>query len=403
MADFLTRMFSRLQGEILADTLEAYRRASSSVHELLHKSDDLREHAALSGLTAWTIGKHQQIEMLCSWNAFVLQILGNEFLDSDYRTDPATHGYVPPITADQVMRFYSQVEGWLNRSHQAASNPAFRLDVQVPALLPPWSEVEPCPNSHLHGMLFAMCSIRDHCLAGIQFLGSEPPADKKQEEQFHQIQQHYASAMARARYAEDLHGVNPSQETHERVEPYVKEAIETFFLVGQLTAMPSLTINQTKPVSPVVIKPLPKSSLPGRPDFDPWCLTDPEMVLAWQRDPEAHEAILTMWQFDPNPHKTLTIHQEINAAFKRGDIQYARTSSGERLGHFFCCPWGPIYEVVRPVTIDGLYMTTLQQFVFDVTAEGMNLGESFTREIMVGSFERTNRTEYGSPDEEQDH
>lgn len=46
------------------------------------------------------------------------------------------------------LTFYSQVEGWVNRAQQAHANPDYRLDVQVPADFPAWSEVEPCPNSH---------------------------------------------------------------------------------------------------------------------------------------------------------------------------------------------------------------------------------------------------------------
>jgi hypothetical protein len=60
------QLLARLQGEVPADTLEAYRRA-------------------------------------CSWNAFLLQTLGDQFLDADYRANPASVGFVPPVTAEQVL------------------------------------------------------------------------------------------------------------------------------------------------------------------------------------------------------------------------------------------------------------------------------------------------------------
>ena len=56
-----------------------------------------------------TVHGDKQAEFACTWNAFVLQTLGNAFLDADYRDNPATVGFVPPITADQVLRFYSPV------------------------------------------------------------------------------------------------------------------------------------------------------------------------------------------------------------------------------------------------------------------------------------------------------
>jgi len=363
----------------------------------------MRAQAKLEEKTAWTLPANFQAEMLCAWNAFVLQSLGNEFLDADYRDNPETKGYVPPITSDQVMRFYSQVEGWLNRAQQAHANPDYKLDVQVPADLPPWSEVEPCPNSHLHGMLHAMRTIRDHAETAMMFLGESPPEDKQMQAQYNSINQLHASAITKARYSEDLHGTDPSPEMHERVEPHIKECIEHFYRLGQLVAMPQLAVKQPM-VTKAPPKPTkPKGAMPGDPGFDPWCMTAEWAREAFQRDPQAREAIRTLWDMDPNPARTLDIHEDIREALSRGDIRHARRPDGTQLGHFFCCPWQPIYEVLRPVTLDGTHLRAMQTFVFDVTAEGLNLGNPFTREIMVGSFSPTNRTEYGDPNEAPDH
>lgn len=119
--------------------------------EALEQAERERLHAAAEGRTPWTMPPAKQAELLCTWNAFVLQTLGNAFLDADYRDNPATVGFVPPITADQVLRFYTPVEGWLTRAQQAHADPNFRLDVAVPADVPAWSEVEPFPNSHCMG------------------------------------------------------------------------------------------------------------------------------------------------------------------------------------------------------------------------------------------------------------
>lgn len=402
MAELWTRLVSRLHGEIPADTLESYRRASLAVHDLLHQADSIRMQAKLEGKSAWDMPKNIQAEMLCAWNAFVLQSLGNEFLDADYRDKPATKGFVPPITSDQVMRFYTQVEGWLNRAQQAHSNPDYRLDVQVPADLPPWSEVEPCPNSHLHGMLHAMNTIRDHAAGAMQFLGDTPPEDPDRRAQYNQIQQIHAAATTKARYSEDLHGTDPSKDMHERVEPHIKECVEGFYRLGQLVAMPSLAV-QKPLVAPTPIMTTRKPAMPGDPAFDPWCLSDPDTRDAWMRDPKARQAIKTLWDLNPDPAKTLRIQAEIDEAVARGDIRRATDRNGRRLGHFFCCPWAPIYEVVRPLKIGSRSLTALQQFVFDVTAEGTNLGNKFKCEIMVGNFQPTDQTEYGDPNEPPDH
>lgn len=398
-----TRVVSRLHGEIPADTLEAYRRASLPVHDLLHQAEQARATAQLEGKSAWAVAANVQAEMLCAWNAFVLQSLGNEFLDADYHDNPKTKGYVPPITAGQVMAFYSEVEAWLNRAQQATSNPDYRLDVRVPANLPPWSEVEPCPNSHLHGMLNAMRAIRDHAAGAMNFLRSAQVSDPDQQAQMNRIQQLDAAANTKARYAEDLHGGAPSREMHERVEPHIKESIEHFYKLGQWIAMPSLAVDRRGSGTRGPAAATGVLALPGEPGFDPWCMTDPRSVAEWQRDPEARRAIQQLWEADPDPRLTLGIQNEILQAERGEEIRPALGAGGVPLGHFFCCPWQTIYEVLEPVTIGGRRLSPRQQFVFDVSAEGTRLGVPFKREISVGRFASTDRAEYGNPDEPPDH
>ena len=45
----------------------------------------------------------------------------------------------------------------------------------------------------------------------------------------------------------------------------------------------------------------------------------------------------------------------------------------------------------------------MQQFIFNVTCEGVNLGAPFEREIMIGNFSPTTKFEYGDPNEQPDH
>ncbi len=388
-------------GEISADTLEAYRRASLSVFELLDQLEQERLTGRADGETPWTLVPSQQAVGACTWNAFVLQTLGNAFLDADYQTHPSTVGFVPPITADQVMRFYEPVEPWLRRARQARVNPAFVLDVAIPAPLPAWSEVEPCPNTHLKGMIHAMRAIRDHAQAAMAFLETSAPTGPEQERQLAMIRQHFAAATTQARYADDMHGINPSQDVHERVEEHVKAAIEQFYLVGQLVALPERA-TQVPTVLPVTVSP-PPCALPNQMGFDPWALTDPLSREKFKRDTEAREAIRLLWLHDPAPEKTLAIQAELEAAYTRGDISFAKKPNGKRMGHFFCTPWAPIYLVHRPVTLGGVALVPLQTFVFDVSIEGMNRGVPFRRQLKVANFVPTSELEYGDPNEEPDH
>lgn len=397
-----TRLLCLVKGEVSANTLEAYRRASNSVFDLLDQAEQERLSAAAEGKNAWTMPPAKQAELVCSWNAFVLQTLGNAFLDADYRDDPATAGFVPPITADQVLAFYTPVEQWLTRGQQAHADVNYRLDVGVPADLPPWSEVEPCPNSHLHGMLHAMQAIRDHAQSAMNDLEKATDLTKEQEAERSTIRGIFAAASAKAKYADDMHRQNPSREVHELIEEHLKVAISQFYKLGQLAAMPQL-VSQKAVVPPVPATTGKRLLKPGDAGFDIWCLTDSMARRNYAQDREAKKALETLWQIDPDPARTVAMKAEIDAAYTRGDITIAKKSNGENIGYFFCAPWGSIYSVVRPVTLGGVKLATFQQFVFDVTAEGFYRGVPFRRQIKVGNFKPTDEFEYGDPNEEPDH
>src|SRR5687768_11445 len=157
----LGRVYAWLQDEVPATTLEAYRRASLPVFEVMDLAERRRQECATAGLDPWAVPPATRAELLCAWNAYVLQTLSNEFLDADYEASPATVGYVPPVTARQVLAFYEQVEEWLDRARQAHASPDYRLDVEAPAELPGWSAAHPSTPGHLAGVLRAMRALAE--------------------------------------------------------------------------------------------------------------------------------------------------------------------------------------------------------------------------------------------------
>jgi len=171
-----TRLVAHLGGEVPATTLEAYRRAGAGVHELLSEVEQRRADLALKGGHPWSADRTSRTLELCAWNAFTLQLLGDELLVGDYRAKPATVGFVPPVTAEQAHAFYDQVEGWLSLARQALSNPTYQLDVEVPADLPDWSETEHCPREHLEALLAAARRLHQRAAIALEDAArSEPP------------------------------------------------------------------------------------------------------------------------------------------------------------------------------------------------------------------------------------
>jgi hypothetical protein len=363
------RMFAWLQDEVPATLLEAYRRASLPVYEVMDAAEARRLECATEGLNPWTVPPAVRAEFLCAWNAFVLQTLGNEIIDA---------------------------------------NPDFRLDVRVPASLPGWktSTLEPWSPALVDGLLRAMSSVGDHAAAAMAFL-PDTVGEPARQAQLNRIRHVHASAESKARYASDLHGNGSSREVHSRVQPYMREAIELFYELGQLISDPSLVAGpEPAPSLPAAPPPTPDApgaaaarpptadppSAPAKPGFDIWCLTDPEARDQLRNDAQALRALRKMWDNDPDPQETLALYAEIQSALKGGKIAYA-FDGNERLGYFHCCPWSSIYVASQPVTFSGKRLKPMQRFVYDVGAR--NGPQSFRRHVLTGNFRETGALGYG--------
>lgn len=415
-----TRVVSRLHGEIPADTLEAYRRAGADVYALMDDLDARRAEWTVRGVDAWSVDHEAQSALLCGWNAFALQILGDELVAADYASSTSTVGYVPPVTAEQALSWYEQVPAWLARSRRALSSSQFMLDVSVPAPLPRWSQVEPCPVSHLAAMRAALDRMRQHTSAAMTTLhdgldgtdqtgeaanepsmadaeprdGDETSDRRRAHDRIHEL---LAGAEASASYADRLWTPSATRQVHEQVEVNAKQAIEGYYIIGQLLAMPPLALSSI-PAGPSTTLP---GNAAGRLPTDPWVLTDPVSKARWQADPQAVQAINELWARDPDPSLTLGLQSEIDAALARGDIAFASSRSGATAGHFYCCPWAPIYEVRRRVWLGGRWLAPISQFSLDISAEAMETGGPFRREVVLGPFRSTSEVDYCLPGGEQ--
>lgn len=381
------RIRARLQGEIPADDLAAYRRAGAEVQDLMAEIDQERAEASVRGEDAWSVPDGVKVARLCGWNAFALQTLADALVDADYEAQPATTGYLPPVTAQQALAFYAQVPSWLRWAQQARANPTFEPEVALPVALPSWVEVDPCPPPHLAAMRSALGQMRLHTTAAMADLhaGLDDAERKRAHGRIHEV---LAEADAAASYADRLWAPDISRAVHEAVEEHAKRAVEGFHLAGQLLAMPRLALEERKPA------PSGRASLPGpgAPGFDEWVLTDPASRDRWRSDRTARQAVASLWASDPDPAATLAIQAEIDAAAAAGAIV-----DSPEIGHYFCCPWAPVWVVKRPVTIGGRTLRPLEQFTFDVSAEEMAEGGEFVRRILVGRFSPTDDVDYCIP------
>src|SRR5690348_4232536 len=101
-------------------------------------AEQLRVSLAAFGDSLWTARPHQASQLLCAWNAFALQTLGDQLVEADYQADSRTIGYLPPVTAelwspDATDEIHEKVENSLRRGIAAY----YRLGqlLAMPALL----------------------------------------------------------------------------------------------------------------------------------------------------------------------------------------------------------------------------------------------------------------------------
>lgn len=391
----MTRLTSAFRGEVVATTVEAYQRAGAAAYEDLAAAEDARHALALVGTDLWSTTPGQATQLLSTWNAFALQTLGDRLIEADYAADPGTVGYLPPVTAEQAARFLGEVQQWSAYARRAASDPGFDLGAQLalPAPLPAWVEVDPCPPPHLSAMGAAAATMREHIEAAFaDFVQAGIP--KPRQPATARLRGMMAEADSAIRYAESISATRADRRLHEQIESLLQRGVRTYYRLGQFLAQPALLDHPESVVATIDAPALP---LPGQPGFDPWILTDPKTRADWRRDPMARRAVGHLWRMDPRPAATLTIQAQIDGAVTAGLLSVGVDASGRSMGNFYCCPWSPIYLVRRPVTIGGRSFRPGEEFVFDVSAEEMDRGGAFKRELVTGPFHPTDERDYCDP------
>jgi hypothetical protein len=390
----MTKMRASFGGERNAVLLEALRAAGAVAYDELLATERIRVELTAAGTSLWDTPAAVNSQLLAAWNAFVLQTLGETFLDADYRADPGTVGFVPPVTYDQTARWLAAVEAWVSRARQARVNPEYdiSLELALPASLPPWAEAEPCPPEHLDALLAAIPPVREHVAVAMFALEEAGvPADRRAA--VNRLKQLIAEAEAATDYAMGLRTGRHHPTLHELIENNLKASLELWFHAGQLAAMPQL-LDEYHALRPAARPDL--ATLPGGARFDPWCLTDPATLRRWQEDPRATQAIKELWDWDPDPAATMALKAEIDAAVATGDVVHLRAPAGGTC--YYECPWASLYEVRRPVTIAGYRLLVLQQFTLEVAADDMPRGLPFRRGLLLGPFRMTDEVEYCDPD-----
>lgn len=234
-----------MRGEVDASVLEAFRRAGSSVYDLADEVEEKRQLLCLAGRSPWQFPMQFQTELLCSWNALVLQSLGDRLLLDDYMSDPVTEGLVPSSTLEQAEHFYGQVGSWLVAARMASASDRYRVRRSLPGLLPVWHPGRR-PPGHLR-VLQSMCDfLLGRLTPVVGWYRELDPAKSSHASAHAAMQELLAEADARSDYADHLL-VAPSDDLLRTADAELQRSLSKLFALGQYAAMPGLLRDAVSP------------------------------------------------------------------------------------------------------------------------------------------------------------
>lgn len=379
-----------LRGEVPANELEALRAAGRGVYQAYLDAEQMQVELAGQGIHPFLASRVQRTQLLCTWNAYVLQVLGEALIEGDYHASPVTVGYLPPVTFEQSWACLSQVEPWLARCRRAMDDPSYDLagDVELPVPLPAWVVVEEYPLNYLKALAHAAVEVgaRAAAVLGVVLAAGRPPGERVT--QLQTAQGLVAAAdSAVASVLPLLQSAAGGEQLREMVASRLQDALAQYFEVGQQLRLDPRQRARTQRARPV---PLPA---PGEPGFDIWCLTAPEVAARLGADRQAQQELTRLWRFDPDPRQTLALQARLLAAVRDEKVRRALDSQGSP-GSMHACPWPPVYEVTRTVRLAGRRLRPLTQFALEVSVGQYTASGSFVRGVVTGPFSQTSRLRY---------
>lgn len=241
------RLRAALRGGVPADSVRAYLRGGSMAYEDYVAAEGLRAELVEAGLDPWIASPAETSQLLCAWNAYALQSIADAFVDAEDRAAGGHARVMPQVTAEQVALLVRDVPAWSGRARRAAADPGYDVaaEVPLPAALPPWVVVEPCPVSHLRAMHSATGSMLDRLEAAIGDL-RRVDSDRSGDDAGVLLGM-LADLRGRLGFVDNVLAGSGTSAVHESAEATMRDAVSGSFVLGQVTARPRLLRQPSAP------------------------------------------------------------------------------------------------------------------------------------------------------------
>jgi hypothetical protein len=228
--------------EVSSLQLEAYRRAGSAVYDLHLSADRRRQELIPAGTHPFDADPSTASLFLCAWNARVHQALACELLDADYREDPRTRGFVPPLTHAYALALFGPVQGWLSAGRRAEATGDFWIgdEVELPAGLPSLRPPRSGARTSVRGLLTAgdvLHGLLEELLGAVTAAGQPSPRWRPQLERITELA---AQAHTALRYAQGLWHPRSSADLDTVILGHALPAMVLEHHLGQFLALPEL-------------------------------------------------------------------------------------------------------------------------------------------------------------------
>ena len=372
-----------LRGEVDDANIQGYLRAASQIEDIWQQIDARRAELLAQGTAPWEAYQRVGYPLASIRSARTYQVFVQQLLAADAASDPKTAGFLPHVTYDQANALCHQIQPALQHAVAALQDERRSApDGSLPLTLGPRIENEgsPCPVAHLQGMLAAAREVREWA-AGL--LAEYRNEIKRTSDVPETISRHLASLQGRLaqadsqlRFGVDLVGQvsqgEATPELHEEAENSLWDALQQFFWLNQVIALPDL-LKRQQTSTPQVTRPHHVYRDRRIQPADLWQIAAPSARSSLRGTKFGTEEMEEMCEkmggvLSAGAQQYL---DEVTFAVKQGDALMVLAMAN--------CPFEPLYRARRSLDLAGAHVPANHEFHWDFHRGHLDSKPRFSR------------------------